>query len=104
MDKYPDNINIQDDGTIIANVTVSIDDTWQKRGHSSKHGFIFLVSVETGEVVDYCVKTISCHMPHKKCDVLGMLQNALLILKVPLVPWNAKLAWICLYGPFQHEV
>ena len=27
MEKYPDNINIQDDGTIIANVAVSIDST-----------------------------------------------------------------------------
>ena len=33
---------------MLANVDVSIDVTWQKRGHSSKHGVIFLVSVEIG--------------------------------------------------------
>ena len=68
MEKHPDKIDIQNDGTVLANVAVSIDGTWQRRGHASKHGVIFLISVETGEVLDYSVKTLYCHecTRHKK--------------------------------------
>ena len=36
------------DGHAVAKVAVTIDGTWQKRGHSSKIGVIFAVSVKTG--------------------------------------------------------
>ena len=61
MEHDPENVELQDDGTIIANVTVSIDGTWQKRGHASKHGVVFVVSVATGEVLDHSVKSLFCH-------------------------------------------
>ena len=63
MEKNPEDIDIQVDGTMLG--------TWQKRGHSSKHGVVFLISVETGEVLDFCVKTIYCHecTLHKKDDI-----------------------------------
>ena len=41
--------------------TVTIDGTWQKRGHSSKMGVIFVISVATGEILDYKVKSLFCH-------------------------------------------
>ena len=50
-EKYPENIEVREDGSMIANVKVSIDGTWQKRGHSSKHGVIFIVAVDTGELL-----------------------------------------------------
>lgn len=54
--------DIEDDGnTVMANVAVTIDETWQKRGHSSKIGVIFVISVDTGEILDYCVKSLFCH-------------------------------------------
>ena len=54
--------DIEDDGTtVIANVSVTVDGTWQKRGHSSKIGVTFVISVDTGEVLDYCVKSLFCH-------------------------------------------
>lgn len=42
--------DIQEDGEdSIACVSVTVDGTWQKRGHSSKIGVTFIISVETGE-------------------------------------------------------
>ena len=38
---------------MIANVSVTVDGTWQKRGYSSKIGVVFVISVEMGEILDY---------------------------------------------------
>ncbi|XP_068700909.1 uncharacterized protein [Montipora foliosa] len=58
------------DGHSIAKVAVSIDGTWQKRGHSSKIGVVFAVSVMTGEILDYEVKSLMCKecSSHEHCD------------------------------------
>ena len=58
------------DGVIIANVDVSVDGTWQRRGHNSKTGVVFIISILTGEVLDYEVKTLFCHecVAHKSDD------------------------------------
>ena len=53
----PDDIEVDLNGVMTARVAVTLDGTWQKRGHSSKHGFVYLY-VDTGEVLDYCVKTL----------------------------------------------
>lgn len=42
----------------VAEVAVTVDGTWQKHGHSSKIGVIFVISVDTGEILDYCVKSL----------------------------------------------
>ena len=52
------------DGQSVCKVAVSIDGTWQKRGHSSKIGVVFAVSVMTGEIIDYEVKSLIC----KECS------------------------------------
>lgn len=49
----------------VADVAVTVDGTWQHRGHSSKHGVVFIISVVTGEVLNYVVKTLHC----KSCSV-----------------------------------
>ena len=54
----PDDI----DSNGVAEVAVTVDGTWQKRGHSSKIGVIFVISVDTGEILDYCVKSLFCHV------------------------------------------
>ena len=46
---------------MIGNVAVTVDGTWQKRGHTSKISVVFVMSVVTGEVLDYAVKSLSCH-------------------------------------------
>ena len=48
-------------GQEVAQVAVTVDGTWQKRGHSSKIGVVFIISVRTGEVVDYEVLSQVCH-------------------------------------------
>ena len=43
--------DIEKDGAVeVARVAVTIDGTWQKRGHSSKMEVIFVISVDTGEI------------------------------------------------------
>ena len=51
-------------GQSVTKVAVSIDGTWQKRGHSSKVGVVFAISVMTGEILDYEVKSLIC----KECS------------------------------------
>ena len=48
-----DSIGFFSDGQMYANVAVTVDGMWQKRGHSSKVGVVFVISVLTGEVLDY---------------------------------------------------
>ena len=55
---------VEIDGQSVCKVAVSIDGTWQKRGHSSKIGVVFAVSVMTGEIIDYEVKSLIC----KECS------------------------------------
>jgi hypothetical protein len=40
--------------------TVSFDGTWAKRGFTSLFGVFFMMSVDTGEVLDYHVLSKSC--------------------------------------------
>ena len=55
----PDNIE-EEDGYKIAKVAISVDGTWQRRGHSSKIGVVFVISIRTGEVLDYEVLSMIC--------------------------------------------
>ena len=45
-------------GQSVTKIAVSVHGTWQKRGHSSKIGVVFVVSVMTGEILDYEVKSL----------------------------------------------
>ena len=65
----PDDIELDPNGVMIAQVAVTLDGTWQKRGHSSKHGVVYLLSVDTGEVLDYCIKTLFCQCVNHQNDV-----------------------------------
>ena len=56
----PSGVKVIDDQSV-ANVAVTVDGTWQKRGHSSKIGVVFVISVNTGEILDYSVKSFVCH-------------------------------------------
>ena len=57
----PKDIRIMGDGAMTCNVPVTVDGTWQKRGHSSKIGVVFVLSVLTGKVLDYEMKSLYCH-------------------------------------------
>ena len=49
------------DKSIVADVAVSVDGTWQKHGYGSRLGVVFILSIDTGEVVDYVIKCLACH-------------------------------------------
>ena len=61
---------VEIDGHSVTKVAVSIDGTWQKRGHSSRIGVLFVISVMTGEILDYEVKSLICNecSSHEHCD------------------------------------
>jgi hypothetical protein len=52
FDRHPNDIEM-DGGEMIANVSLTVDGTSQKRGYSSKIGVVFVISVEMGEILDY---------------------------------------------------
>ena len=41
-------------------IAVTIDGTWMKRGFSSLYGVVFVITWQTGQVVDYCVLSKHC--------------------------------------------
>ena len=59
-DNPDEGIEISSSGDLIGRIALSVDGTWQKRGHSSKTVIVFAMSVDTGEVLDYQVKTLHC--------------------------------------------
>ena len=66
LDEEPENIELSPAGDMIAQVAVSVDGKWQRRGHCSKIGVVFVISIRTGEVIDYIVKSLFCHTCSKK--------------------------------------
>ena len=64
MDEEPENIAIINN-KMVAAVAVSIDGTWQRRGHCSKNRVVFLISIVTGEVIDYEVRSLFC----RTCEI-----------------------------------
>lgn len=46
----------------VVDVAISVDGSWRKRyGHNSLNGIVFVISIDTGCVLDYVVKTKFCH-------------------------------------------
>ena len=53
--------NCKKDGGKAVPVGVTVDRTWQKRyGFNSLLGVVFIISVDTGEVLDYEIKCKHC--------------------------------------------
>ena len=52
---------MNDNCVIGANMAVSIDGTWQKRGHNTQTGVVFVISIITGEVLDCELKVLFCY-------------------------------------------
>ena len=60
----------------IAEIPISIDGSWQKRyGHNSLLGIVFAISIDTGEVLDYVVKSLFCHTCKNKKDPSAEWKN-----------------------------
>ena len=71
VENDPENVVIDDENRIITNISVTVDGTWQKRGHTSKIGCVFVLSVRSGEVLDYEVCSLVCH----KCVAAKSARN-----------------------------
>ncbi|CAH3044662.1 unnamed protein product [Pocillopora meandrina] len=54
------------DSTTIIDAAVSFDGTWAKRGFTSLTGVVFVISIDTGEVLDYHVMSKSCRHVQKR--------------------------------------
>ena len=53
----------------LAKVSVSVDGTWQKRyGHNSLLGASFVLSVDSGQVLDYAIKSKTCQLCKRNPD------------------------------------
>ena len=61
LENDPSNIEFCEDGSMIASVAVTVDGTWQRRGHCSKYVILFVISVLTGGVLDFEVKSLFCY-------------------------------------------
>ena len=94
-------------GDGITDVTVSFDGTWAKRGFTSLFGVFFVMSVDTGEVLDYHIYSKFCQKCSKKqhdCkDNMEKLEawkiqhvaNGLNVLKRLSVPGGKQTEVIC---------
>ena len=60
-EEEPSKVYTDEGGRKIVDVAVTVDGTWQKRGHTSRIGVVFVMAVRTGEVLDYVIKSLSCH-------------------------------------------
>lgn len=49
------------DPSNIADLAVSFDGTWSKRGYTANNGIGFAISADTGKVLDYAVHSKYCH-------------------------------------------
>ncbi len=50
-----------DDAKTILDATVCFDGTWSKCGFMAKNGIGFVISPDTGEVLDYCIRSKYCN-------------------------------------------
>ncbi|CAF1120270.1 unnamed protein product [Didymodactylos carnosus] len=44
----------------ITDITISLDGTWKKRGHTSNYGVVFITDVQSGCCIDYEVLSLKC--------------------------------------------
>ncbi len=59
-------VSIRNDGldpsdeSLTADIPVSFDGTWSKRGYTANNGIAFVISADTGKVLDYAVQSKYC--------------------------------------------
>ena len=56
---------------VVVDEDISLDGTWQKKGHSSKNGVVTAISASTGKCLDYHVMSKSC----KGCQTWSKRQD-----------------------------
>ena len=61
----------EEDQSQVVDVTVSFDGTWAKRGFTSLTGVVFVISLDTGEVLDshvLCKSCSKCAIKKSRCN------------------------------------
>ena len=56
----------------VIDVAVTYDGTWSKRGHTANFGFAFVISVDTGEVLDFGFMSKLCW----ECNNQNMVKDS----------------------------
>ena len=93
-----DNPGLLDDE--IVDIAVTYDGTWSKRGHTASYGFGFVISVETGQVIDYGFRSKTCTsckgkqiriQINKKIGMINTNSIAQRTLMVAVVIWRCQL-------------
>ena len=64
-------MEVNGENIAVKKAAITVDGTWQKRGYSSKNGAVFVMSVDTGEVLDYEVLSMVCY----ECRAHAMLEH-----------------------------
>jgi hypothetical protein len=63
----PADVEVTVNGSFTYNAAVTVDGAWMKRGHASKYGVVFVMSVLTGEVLDYSLTMTLKSLFCQKC-------------------------------------
>ena len=53
----------------VADIVVSVDGTWQKRGYTSLNGAVVAISIDIGQIVDLEILIRYC----RQCDIQNKL-------------------------------
>lgn len=53
--------NVDEEGNTSNNLSVGLDATWQKRGHTSLNGVLTVSCIDTGKILDAEVFSKYCH-------------------------------------------
>ena len=53
-ENVPEIVEIDDENKIITNIAITVDGMWQKRGHTSKIGCVFVLSIRSGYWIMKC--------------------------------------------------
>ena len=61
--------------TDIIDIAVTCDGTWSKRGFTATHGVVAVIAWETGQVLDFEIKSKLCSVCAMKMEVLDKASN-----------------------------
>lgn len=66
----------EDDKDISTDLSVSVDGTWMKRGHTSFYGCSSIISIDTGKVLDIQVMSKYCHQCATRTKLHNLIEEA----------------------------
>ena len=112
LEEEPEICEVDQKGRMFPNVAVTVNGTWQKWGHSSKMGVVSVISVLTGELVDFQVRSLICHgCQQKSTNIVKytrtgwlLIKRLVVILRAHQVKWRYKVQVISSQGQVNIEI